>query len=378
MKRNTLILFCLCCIACAPAAYAARTSDAHIGPGDTLPLLTSRQELSEADRKYLGIKQGGFLFFGSPEFSVQDIDAEVIVVEFFNCYCTSCQAQAPILNKVYAKIVEDKNLAQRVKFIGIGAGNNMREIARFKQEKEVPFPIIPDQDFSLYEAIGDPGGTPFTLIVKKSAAEAIVASAHMGLEKESDVVFKKIREALYTDISRLKTAPRAVETRKADDRILALDMSAAELRKRIKASMRAAAPANKPIENFEVLTLADGDTVYRCEKNLNGEKMAFYSKVISRKPVCDVCHGIHFIITFTEKGIITGFSPLHLTKYGNVQWHEYDIEYMRNKLLGVSIKKGYIFNPGADAVSMATMTSALIFNSVNRLDSVLKELQSAQ
>ncbi len=66
--------------------------------------------------------------------------------------------------------------------------------------------------------------------------------------------------------------------------------------------------------------------------------------------------------------------PLHLTKYGNVEWNEYDIENMRKQLMGKKLKKELIFDPAVDAVSTATMSSALIFKGVNELRAVYKEL----
>ena len=95
-----------------------------------------------------------------------------------------------------------------------------------------------------------------------------------------------------------------------------------------------------------------------------------YAKVISRKPTCDVCHGIHFIIVFNREGIITGFTPIYLTKYGNIKWSAADIAFMRERIVGRSVLSQKTFNHTVDAVSTATMSSALIFNSLNKLSAV--------
>ena len=108
---------------------------------------------------------------------------------------------------------------------------------------------------------------------------------------------------------------------------------------------------------------------------IDGKTLTLYSKLFSQQPVCDVCHGIHYIITFDAEGIIRDFLPLHLTKYGNIDWNEYDIENMRKQLMGKRLKKEFIFDPAIDAVTSATMSSALIFKGVNELRSIYKELK---
>jgi hypothetical protein len=119
--------------------------------------------------------------------------------------------------------------------------------------------------------------------------------------------------------------------------------------------------------------LPKSGVIYRGEAA--GETL--YAKVISRKPTCDVCHGIHFIIVFNREGIITGFTPIYLTKYGNIKWSAADIAFMRERIVGRSVLTRKTFNHAVDALSTATMSSALIFNSLNKLQSVFSELKEA-
>jgi hypothetical protein len=47
---------------------------------------------------------------------------------------------------------------------------------------------------------------------------------------------------------------------------------------------------------------------------------------------------------------------------------------MRKRLLGKSISQRLLFNPDVDAISSATITSAIIFDSLSQGASLLKEL----
>lgn len=371
MSKRLAATLCAGALALTTAAPGA---PAQLSPGDRLPELVSDHRLASGDRKYLGIQKRSWRLFGRKTFSVRDIPAEVLVIEFFNRYCTTCQAQAPILNTVFEDISAQADLAARIKFIGIGAGNTAEEVARFRIDKSIAFPLLPDPDFSLYDAIGDPGGTPFTLIVKAGSPAPVVVSATMGLISDAGQFAAEIRAALSTPTPD-DTHAEPMPSPDKDPRMLHLAMPEPDLQRIVKKSMRAAA-GSTPISSVAKLRLPSGREFYRCSI-VRDPDARLYSVVISRKPVCDVCHGIHFILTFDRRGVIADFTPLHVTKYGNIPWHDYDVAYMRKKLLGISLENGYTFTPEVDAVSMATMSSALVFNSVNRLQDLWREIRRA-
>ncbi len=345
--------------------------------GEPLPKLTTAYELSSEERAYLDLYKGEkkLPFFRKREFSLHDINAEVLVVEFLNRYCPSCQAQAPIFNSIFERILEHQDLAQTVKFIGIGAGNDSEEVKKYRREKEIPFPVIPDPDFSLYDTIGDPGAIPFTLIVKKTDTDSAIAFVHVGVMRDPDVFIKEIHSTLERSIADIRIMTQQEMLVETEDRKFSLAMSEEELYQKVQKSMRSALTGNTTALNVSKLSLPETGTLYRGEAITGGKDMVLFSKIISRKPVCDVCHGIHFIVTFGTKGIIEDFLPIYLTKYGNVEWHAKDMEFMQKKILDTSLKKEYKFKPEVDAVSLATMTSAIIFNSLHRMKAVLEELK---
>ena len=95
----------------------------------------------------------------------------------------------------------------------------------------------------------------------------------------------------------------------------------------------------------------------------------------SRSAVCDVCHDVHFIYLFDRSTQIIGFEPLQLTKYGNVNWNRQEVNNMRKQVVGKYLTMPKPFDPAVDAISSATMTSAIIFDSLAQGEELLAELR---
>jgi len=342
-------------------------------PGDTFPLIYLDQPSAPEEQNYLGL---------SPEdkkqkITIADINAELVVVEFMNRYCPSCQAQVPIMNRAYALIEGQPEHKNKVRLIGIGAGNNNEELKGFRTEQAIPFPLFQDPEFIAYDAIGDPEGTPFTILVRRVNNRFVVLSTHLGRVSSAEDLVKDIQDALAVDPQAVHTLAKEKALPRSDSRVLTLTLTEKEILQKVRQSMQA---SFKPAKNATSITitkikLPGSGTLFRGARTVNGKREIFYAKLISRNPTCDVCHGIHFIVTFDRKGTIKDFSPIHLTKYGNVNWSAADIELMQHKLAGRSLLQHKTFNPKVDAVSMATMSSALVFNSLNKLQSTVNELQ---
>jgi len=70
------------------------------------------------------------------------------------------------------------------------------------------------------------------------------------------------------------------------------------------------------------------------------------------------------------------FLPLQVTKLNNLSWNEKEIEQMRQRLIGRSILQPVDFDPQVDAISSATMTAAIIVDSVNKAKDLYEGLKS--
>ncbi|OGW36880.1 MAG: hypothetical protein A2Y97_06040 [Nitrospirae bacterium RBG_13_39_12] len=133
--------------------------------------------------QYLGI-------INLKSFTISQIHAKFILIEIFSLYCPICHKQAPIANKLYKFIEQDPELSKDIKMIGIGTGNNLKEIGVFKTKFHVPFPVFSDPDFSIHKKIGEPR-TPFTILVNNKGK---VLLTHSGVVNDLDEFFSKIKK----------------------------------------------------------------------------------------------------------------------------------------------------------------------------------------
>jgi hypothetical protein len=325
--------------------------------GDLFPPYSFPPPASSQDVTYLGLP-------GGKPFTVGDIQADLIVVELLNIYCTSCQKQAPIYNQVFDLVEKDPAMSGKVKWMGVGVGNNTKEVNFFRNAKKIPFPLFTDTQFKLYEAVGGPGGirTPFTILVRKDEkGRGIVVDSHMGFRRDTGEIVDGIKAALQYDMAYLKVE----EGKRAalpDTEKLKPPIPDPELLEKVKAGMAAPGGAVEEIRRVP----PEEDYLYAGTVEANGVKKQLFAKVVSWPPVCDICHDIHFIYVFDAEAKIIDFIPLHLTKYGNRLWSEKDIEAMKSRLVGRSLLKPFEFNRDVDAVTRATITSIVIFQRLSK------------
>jgi len=126
--------------------------------GDVLPEIKIPVPVNATDRSYLRLKNSGF-------FKIPQIKTKVVIIEIFSMYCPHCQREAPEVNRLYSIIEDSPDLKDKIKLIGIGAGNSTFEVEVFKKKYTVPFPLFPDEDFSIHKYFGEVR-TPYFLGVK--------------------------------------------------------------------------------------------------------------------------------------------------------------------------------------------------------------------
>jgi len=343
-----------------------------ITAGDFFPEFSFPLALSRGDVEYLGLPTKFLGLMKGDTFSLNDIKGDLIVLEYMNKYCFSCQLQAPVLNQVFDAVSKDPQLRGKVKFLAIGAGNNQTEVDSFKAEKKVPFPIISDSKFLAYEAVGDPGATPFTLFLRKTDTRLVVARAKIGLTKDPEVILKGIQDALGTDWATLAKQQKDSFLQEAKAKKLFLRYNEDELLKKAQESMQS--PKWKILKVAKV-KLPDDEEIYVGEIQAGTQKSNLFARLVSRAPTCDICHATHFFFTFNDKGMIINFLPLQVTKLDNAKWDAKEIEKMKARLMGRSILQPTDFDPQVDSISSATMTSALIVDSVNKAKSLYDGLK---
>ncbi len=126
--------------------------------GEVLPDINLPIPKNLDEKNYLGIS-------GSGLFKIPQIKAKAVVVEIYSMYCPYCQKDAPGVNELYRLIENNSDLKDKIKLIGIGAGDSSNEVEVYKKTFNVPFPIFPDEDFVIHEACGEVR-TPYFMVVK--------------------------------------------------------------------------------------------------------------------------------------------------------------------------------------------------------------------
>ena len=157
MKRN-LMLFVLMTVFFLTASSFIHAADKAPQKGESLPVINLPIPKSPDERSYLGLS-------GGSTFKIPQIKAKAVIIEIFSMYCPYCQKDAPGINELYSLIENDPDLKKKVKLIGIGAGNTPFEVGVYKKTYAVPFPLFPDQDFTIHKACGEVR-TPYFIVVK--------------------------------------------------------------------------------------------------------------------------------------------------------------------------------------------------------------------
>ncbi len=126
--------------------------------GEQLPAINLPIPKNPDERSYLG-------FSGSGLFKIPQIKARVVIIEIFSMYCSYCQKDAPGVNELYRLIENNADIKDKIKLVGLGAGNSQYEVEVYKKTYTVPFPLFPDKDFEIHKACGEVR-TPYFMVVK--------------------------------------------------------------------------------------------------------------------------------------------------------------------------------------------------------------------
>ncbi len=156
--------------------------------GGVLPAFKLPAPKNLDERNYLGIS-------GRNYFKIPEVRANVVVIEIFSLYCPICQAYSPEVNVLYRMIEQVPEFKDRIKVIGIGAGNSTLEVDTFKEKYDVPFPLFPDQDFGIHKRLGEVR-TPYFIVIKigKDRTHKVIYSK-LGDFGEAETFLQQILDA---------------------------------------------------------------------------------------------------------------------------------------------------------------------------------------
>jgi peroxiredoxin len=165
MLKTTAVFFAALVVCFASLNGVVVASEQATITGDVLASITLPVPQDQNAKNYLGLT-------GEESFTISQIKAQVVIIEIFNMYCNNCQNEAPRVNELYKAVGKDQNLKGTIKMIGIGVGNTPLEVEVFRKTYGVPFPLFPDEDYSIHKAIGEVR-TPYFIGVKINADKSL-------------------------------------------------------------------------------------------------------------------------------------------------------------------------------------------------------------
>lgn len=163
------------------AAGLARADKIPVA-GSHLPQFQLEAPTDREERVYLGVGK-------AEKLTLRQIPAQLLIVEIIGVYCPLCHTQAPLFNRFFHRMQKDPSLNKQVKMMAIAAGANPTEIGYVKKDLQIPFPVLPDQNFKIHKLLGEPR-TPLTLIITKDGK---VLFSHVGVIKDMDDFYSKIK-----------------------------------------------------------------------------------------------------------------------------------------------------------------------------------------
>jgi hypothetical protein len=141
--------------------------------GGKLPVIRLPIPKDSDEKFYLGLTGEGF-------FEIPQIKAEGVLIKIFNLYCPICQGSALATAKLYRQIENNPDLKNKIKLIGIGAGNTVMEVEVFKQTYNIPFPIFPDEDLTIHHLLGEVRIPSFIAIRMEKDGSHEIVHTHLG------------------------------------------------------------------------------------------------------------------------------------------------------------------------------------------------------
>jgi len=152
---------------------ASLAPDMHpLAVGQPFPDVALSPPLTEGEAKELGIDPK------AKSVTAAHFKAQAVILVVYSMYCPFCQREAPELNTMH-QTIKDNGLSDRLKIVGLAAGNSPFEVNVFREKYAITFPLLPDKDFVGHKALGQVG-TPFYYVLKREGNGFTIVDAHLG------------------------------------------------------------------------------------------------------------------------------------------------------------------------------------------------------
>jgi peroxiredoxin len=140
--------------------------------GQTAPNFAFSAPVSAPDAAALGLKPD------AKALHLNDVQVQAVVIVVFSMYCTYCQGEAPELAALN-RLIKEKGLSDKLKLIGLGAGNSAYEVDVFRKKYSLDFPLLSDPDYIAHKVLGEVG-TPYYYILKRAEKGFVIVDQRLG------------------------------------------------------------------------------------------------------------------------------------------------------------------------------------------------------
>jgi thiol-disulfide isomerase/thioredoxin len=193
--RFNKLVFCLPLFIlslCFILIESAQGKETAIKAGDALSDISLLCPFSHEDKQYLG-------FSNRKTYSLSCIRTDFVLINCFSIYCPVCQSHAEKFNRLYKLIHEDAYIKNNLKIIGIGFGNNKREVDYFRKYYNIPYPLIPDPEYKIHRVFKETR-TPLLIIVDKRKNPYRI-SCILDFNKEPENLLEIIKKEIRKNTS---------------------------------------------------------------------------------------------------------------------------------------------------------------------------------
>lgn len=172
-----------CQIMAVPSVLASQQQPVA---GDILSAIKLETPGDASHIRYLGLT-------GSGQFTLPQVNADIVVVEILNIYCPFCQGAAPSVNRLHQLVETDPGLKDKVKLLGVGIGNTPYEVDLFRGKFQVTFPLVADPDAEVQKSSEQRFRTPTFIVLRKTGkSELQVSTVHVGTIDDVDEFLRSI------------------------------------------------------------------------------------------------------------------------------------------------------------------------------------------
>ena len=146
----------------------------------------------QKDRDYLQISHV------ERNITLEDVHSDYIFIEIYNELCSACVNEVKTYKALYRMLLDDADLGEKIKMVGIGAGSKKRSAAKFRKRKKIPFPLFADENQEIFECLGKPVLPVSYLVQRQSGKRKIrwIQSGHFGSPEK---LLAEIKSAMAGD-----------------------------------------------------------------------------------------------------------------------------------------------------------------------------------